>query len=303
MFSGFRHHLLSYHSVLRWPATKDETLLLNPVVPVPKPGLVFPIIPFGILCLGQIIFDLYLSDTNFYNLLQLFIYRIPVVLEAASSSNYGEDGDPVSCEDTDGECFLAPDLSANRFHSALRSTTSSEAFERVLRIGGVLSAFIERNNEGPFISLEFTPLIPDWRRLVVENGNLGRGGLKSDLPCSSWCTLVRRRLTIPAPFPFPNGDRERREGRGRPPVEFGSWLSGASLVCLSFDGTFELLRRDIDELLGLIEYSLLFNTGVDSCGGDPDEDGGVIIGGRRLMIRALSLGSRRYRARLKAELI
>lgn len=243
---------------------------------------------------------IYIYLTNFDNLLQ---YRIPVVLEAVGSSDHGEDGDPVSCEDTDGECFFAPDLSANRFHSALRSTTSSEAFERVLRIGGVLSAFIERNNEGPFISLEFTPLTPDWRRLVVENGNLGRGGLKSDLPCSPWCALVRRRLTIPVPCPFPNGDRERREGRGRPPVEVGSWLSSASLVCLSFDGTFELLRRDIDELLGLIEYSLVFNTGVDSCGGDPDEDGGVIIGGRRLMTRALSLGSRRYRARLEAELI
>jgi len=185
MFSGSRHHLLSYHSVLRWSATKDETLLLNPIAAVLKPGHVFSIISFGILCLGQIVFDLYLSDINFYNPLQPVIYRTPVVLEAASSSDYGEDGDPVSCEATDGRSFFAPDLSVNRFHSVLRSTTSSEAFERVLRIGGVLSAFIERNNEGPFISLEFTSLTPDWRRPVVENGNLGRGGLRSDLPCSS----------------------------------------------------------------------------------------------------------------------
>lgn len=61
------------------------------------------------------------------------------------------------------------------------------------------------------------------------------------------------------------------------------------------------MRRDIDELLGRTEYGLVFDTGVDSCGGDPDEDGGVIIGGMRLMTRTLSVGSRRYRARLKAE--
>lgn len=62
MFSGFQHHLLSCHSVLRWPTTKDETLLLSPIAAIPKPGLVFPIIPFGFQRLGQIIFDLYLSD-------------------------------------------------------------------------------------------------------------------------------------------------------------------------------------------------------------------------------------------------
>jgi hypothetical protein len=95
------------------------------------------------------------------------------------TSRYGE----VNCEVTDGEGSLTLRPAPNRLHWALRPPTSSDAVERVPRSGGVLSAFNDAKNEGP-ISWESAPFTLDPRRLPkFENVYLGRGGLRSDLPC------------------------------------------------------------------------------------------------------------------------